>query len=168
MAIKAVKDIEEKNIPMEIVIDDGSRRVPIKNMNGEEVGVFYFHPTDIGIVERYNRMAETFDAITEPIEALNNGENGEEGATEAQQLEALQEAEKRLYAAVNELFGGDAAGAFFGEMHPFSPVDGAFYCENVLQAVGRFISAQFDTETKKMSARVQKYTNRAQRRAAKK
>lgn len=166
MAIKEVKEVKE--IPMEIVVDDGSRRVPIKNKDGEEVGMFKFHPTDIGIIERYNRMAETFDAIVEPLEAVNTGEDGDEEDTEARQLEALAEAEKRLYAAVNELFGGDAASAFFGSMHPFSPVEGNFYCETVLQAVGQFISAQFDTETKKMSARVEKYTNRAQRRAANK
>ena len=29
---------------------------------GEEIGCFAFHPTDIGIVERYNRLAETFRA----------------------------------------------------------------------------------------------------------
>lgn len=154
---------EDKNDVMQIVIDDGTRRVPITNIHGDEVGVFYFKPTDIGIIERYNRMAETFDAITEPLEALKDDDSDSEEV----QLAVLKEAENRLTAAVNELFGGDAASAFFGKMNPFSPVDGMFYCENVLQAVGKFISAQFDTETKKMSARVEKYTNRAQRRAKK-
>ena len=80
---------------------------------------------------------------------------------------ALDEAKKRLYAAVDELFGGNAAEAFFGRVHPFSPVDGNFYCETVLKSVGQFISDQFDVETKKMSARVKQYTNRAERRAKK-
>ena len=86
---------------------------------------------------------------------------------EARQIAALEEAKERMYNAVDELFGGNAAEAFFGKVHPFSPVDGNFYCENVLQAVGTFISNQFDAETKKLSARVEKYTNRAQRRAKK-
>lgn len=159
---------DNKNMNLAITVDDGSRRVPINNMQGEEIGVFYFHPTDIGIIERYNKMADSFDAITEPLAALEGGFDGADDKLEGAQLEALKEAETRLYAAVNELFGGDAAGAFFGSMHPFSPVDGNFYCETVLQAVGQFISAQFDAETKKMSARVEKYTNRAQRRAANK
>ena len=72
-------------------------------------------------------------------------------------------AEKRLYAAVNELFGGDAAGAFFGRMHPFSPVNGAFYCEQVLGVVGKFISDQFDAETAKFKKRVAKYARGAKK-----
>lgn len=152
---------------LSITVDDGYQRVPINNKYGDEIGVFYFNPTDIGIIERYNQLADTFDAITEPLEAVHNRADGEEGATEEEQLKALEEAKERLYDAVDKLFGGNAAEAFFGKVHPFSPVDGMFYCEQVLQTVGKFISAQFDTETKKMSARVEKYTNRAQRRAKK-
>ena len=134
-----------------ITVDDGSRRVPIHNIHGEEIGVFYFHPTDIGIIERYNRMVDSFDEITKPLEKFG----GED--SEADQAAALREAEKRLYEAVNGLFGGDAAGAFFGGMHPFSPVGGAFYCEAVLKAVGNYISGQFDAETAKFSSRAGKY-----------
>ena len=45
----------------------------------------------------------------------------------------------------------------FGKMHPFSPVSGEFYATQVLQKVGAFIGAQFDTETKAMSKRAKKY-----------
>ncbi len=134
-----------------ITVDDGSRRVPIHNIHGEEIGVFYFHPTDIGIIERYNDMVSRFDEITEPLK----GFAGE--ADEAKQAEALKTAEEKLYEAVNGLFGGDAAGAFFGNMHPFSPVGGAFYCEAVLKAVGEYISGQFDAETAKFSDRAKQY-----------
>lgn len=134
-----------------ITVDDGSRRVPIHNIHGEEIGVFYFHPTDIGIIERYNRMVGGFDEITKPLEQLDAD------ATDAAQADALREAEKRLCEAVNALFGGDAAGAFFGSMHPFSPVGGAFYCEAVLKAVGQYISEQFDAETARFSSRAEKY-----------
>ena len=157
-------------VPMNlsITVDDGYKRVPITNNYGDEVGIFYFNPTDIGIIERYNRLAETFDSITEPLQALNEAADGEDSNSDTRQLEALKEAEERLYAAVNELFGGDFAGAFFGKVNPFSPVDGSFYCEVALRSVGEFISQQFDSETAKFAERVSKYTNRAQRRAAKK
>ena len=139
------------NVNAIITVDDGSRRVPIHNIHGEEIGVFTFHPTDIGIIERYNDMVSHFDAITGPLEGFTGDED------DAAQAEALKEAEKRLYEAVNGLFGGDAAGAFFGNMHPFSPVGGAFYCEAVLKAVGQYISEQFDAETAKFSDRAAKY-----------
>ena len=158
---------EIKTMPLSITVDDGFQRIPINNKYGDEIGVFYFNPTDIGIIERYNTLADTFDAIVEPLQAVEAASDGTDEEIEAKQMEALNEAKERLYDAVDKLFGGNAAEAFFGKVHPFSPVDGNFYCEIVLQTVGQFISEQFDMETKKMSARVEKYTNRAQRRAKK-
>lgn len=147
-----------KNMNLAITVDDGSRRVPILNTDGEEIGAFRFHPTDLGIIERYNRLAEQFDAITEPLKALNADAADEADLSDPKLAAALGEAEARLNAAVNALFGSDdAAGAFFGKMHPFSPVNGEFYATQVLQKVGAFIGAQFDTETKAMSKRVKKY-----------
>ena len=49
--------------------------------------------------------------------------------------------------------------AFFGKMHPFSPVNGRFYCENALDAVGKYISSQFDREVTKINNRVNRYTH---------
>ena len=147
-----------KNMNFAITVDDGSRRVPIMNMDGEEIGAFRFHPTDIGIIDRYNRMAEQFDAITEPLEGLNLAEDGNADLTAPEVTSALGEAERRLYEAVNGLFGSDgAAAAFFGTMHPFSPVSGEFYATQVLEKVGAFIGAQFDTETKAMSKKARRY-----------
>ena len=145
-----------KTMNFAISVDDGSRRVPILNNDGEEIGVFRFHPTDIGIIERYNRMAEHFDEITEPLNALDSVEKID--LTDPTLREALAEAERRVNAAVNGLFGSDdAAQAFFGKMHPFSPVNGEFYATEVLQKVGMFIGAQFATETKAMSKKARKY-----------
>ena len=143
-----------ENMNLKITVDDGSRRVPIVNTDGDEIGSFKFRPTDIGIVQRFNAMTETFGQITEPLERLPDD------ASDADRLKAVDEAEKRLYAAVNELFDGDAAGAFFSGMKPFSPVNGAFYCEQVLSVVGQFIADQFNTETAKFEKRVSKYTKR--------
>ena len=147
-----------KNMNFAITVDDGSRRVPIMNMDGEEIGAFRFHPTDIGIIDRYNHMAEQFDAITAPLEGLSLPEDGQVDVTDTRLTEALDTAEQRLYDAVNGLFkSDDAAAAFFGKMHPFSPVNGEFYATQVLQKLGAFIGAQFDTETKAMSKNAKKY-----------
>ena len=150
----------KKNMPMEIIVDDGSQRVSIKNSHGDEIGVFYFHPTDVGIVARYNGMAEEFEKIVEPIANIDIGADGTANETDEAQVAALAEAEKRLYKAVNYSFGGNMAEAFFGSMHPFSPVNGAFYCELALEAVGNYISAAFEQETAKYSKRIGKYTNK--------
>lgn len=153
-----------QSMTMAITVDDGARRVPIQNTFGEPVGEFTFHPTDIGIIERYNRLADGFDGITEPLERLGDGEDVDDKA----KAEALREATGKLYAAVDELLGSDdAAQAFFGKMNPFSPVEGQFYATHVLGALGEFIGAAFQTETAKFSEKAEGYANRAQRRAKK-
>lgn len=55
----------------EIIIDDGSVKVPIRNKHGEQIGEFSFRPTDIGIVDRFNSVAAEFDKIVEPLESVN-------------------------------------------------------------------------------------------------
>jgi len=146
-----------------IVLDDGFERVSIGNKYGEEVGVFYFNPTDIGIIERYNKLVAGFDKITEPLTEGSSEDMTEEERDKFAE-EQIKEASKRLYEACNELFGGDFASAFFGRTNPFSPVNGRFYCEVALEGVGKYIESRFDSEVKKITTRVQKYTNRAQRR----
>ena len=152
---------EIKNLSMNIVVDDGSRRVPIMNTQGEEIGVFTFRPTDVGIIKRYNEMVNGFDSIVEPLEGLYGA--GDDIA-DPKYVEALNAAEGRLYEAVNTLFDrDDAADAFFGKMNPFSPVEGEFYCARVLTAVGQYINGAFDTETAKFSANAKKYAKKATR-----
>ena len=155
--------------PMTIVVDDGSRRVPIQNKDGVEIGAFTFHPTDLGIIKRYNDLTDRADAIFEPL-AQMSAELGDKDVdiSDPRYAQALDEAGKRLYEAVNALFGSDdAAQAFFGRMDPFSPVGGAFYCAQVLDAVGAFIGAQFEQETARFSENAKKYANRATRRGKK-
>ena len=149
---------------MFITVDDGLRRVPIRNTYGDEIGVFFFHPTDMGIIERYNAMINDYPSIVEPLEGISINAEGEVDGGDEKQIAALTEAENRMKDAVNKLFKSDSAGElFFGSMHPFSPVNGTFYCEGVLEAVGKYITAQFETETAKFSERVAKYTKRAKK-----
>lgn len=144
---------------MKITVDEGSVKVPVCNKFGDEIGVFYFQPTDIGIVERYNKMSAEFDKIVEPLESVNIREDGSVDEEDESAFEAMQEATRRLHEACDYLFGGNMSEAFFGKMHPFSPVNGRFYCENALEAVGQFITAQFGRETKKITKRVEKYVH---------
>lgn len=150
-----------KNFSMEISVDDGTVRVPVKNKQGEEIGVFYFRPTDINIIKRYNEVIDKFDNIVAPLENVDISSDGTaQDMNDQAAIEALKDAEKRLFEATDYLFGGNMSEAFFGKMNPFSPVNGHFYCESAINAVGSFINTQFDRETKKISSRVNRYTKR--------
>ena len=142
-----------------IVVDDGSVRESILNKHGEEIGVFYLRPTDVGMIDRYNKMAADFDKITAPLENVNINPDGSVDEKNEAEMAAMEEAVKRLYDACNYLFDGNFSEAFFGKMHPFSPVNGRFYCENALDAVGKYISRQFDREVTKVNNRVNRYTH---------
>lgn len=144
---------------LRVTVDDGGVRVPIENKLGEEIGVFYFRPTDMGMIDRYNEMVEEFDNITAPLEGVNIKSDGTVDKNNDAAMNAMKEAKLRLYAACDKLFGGNMSEAFFGKMHPFSPVNGRFYCENALEALGNLISQQFERETKKLKPRIEKYTH---------
>lgn len=150
---------EKKVVFSGITVDDGSVDVPIRNKQQEVIGTFVFRPTDIGILERYDKVVGDFDKITAPLESVNIKADGTVDEKNEAEMAALKEAEQRLYEACNYLFGGNFAEAFFGKMHPFSPVNGRFYCENALNAVGQYISVQFEREVKKINTRVERYTH---------
>lgn len=149
----------KKAAPLSITVDDGSVSVDIKNAKGEKIGVFTFRPTDIGIIDRYNKVVGEFENITAPLENVNIKNDGTVDGDDEEELAAMKEAERRLYEACDYLFGGNVSEAFFGKMHPFSPINGRFYCENALDAIGRFISSQFNKETKRIEQRVNRYTH---------
>ena len=151
---------ENKQKSLEIVVDDGSQRIPIKNLAGDEIGVFYFRPTDVGIIKRFNETVAKFDRITEPLEGIAITPNGEADESDTKAAAALEEAEKHLYEACDYIFDGNMSEAFFGKMNPFSPVGGVFYCETALNRVGDFIAAQFDQETKKVNKRLSQYVGK--------
>lgn len=157
MAENSNQEIQQN--PGGIVVDDGSVRVPVCNRQGEEIGVFFFRPTDIGIIDRFNEMAGEFDRITAPLESVSIKPDGTVDEKNDAEFAALREAENRLYAACDKLFGGNMSEAFFGKMHPFSPVGGRFYCETALSAVGNYISRQFAREVQKVNTRVERYTH---------
>ena len=149
-----------KDTTLQIVVDDGSKKVPILNTFGDEIGMFYFRPTDLGIIERYNAVAADFDKIVEPLQAVNITKEGKAEDGDDEGFKALKEAEKLLFEACDQIFGDGMSAAFFGSMNPFSPVGGVFYCEKVLDQLGSFLSAQFLAETEKINKRVNKYVGK--------
>ena len=145
---------EERELSLSITVDDGLRLIPVNNKMGQQIGVFAFRPTDVDMISRFNEMARRWDdEVTKPLEALGDAPDVTVPEVEA----ALQKVKEKLFTLCDYAFGGNMSEAFFGSMNPFSPVDGGLYCENAMEAVGAFLSKQFDTETAKIHKRVAKY-----------
>lgn len=134
---------------LEIIADDGRIKVPVKNLHGDQIGEFYFNPTDAGMPKRYNELVERLPEIVKPLDDANN---------EQEFIAAIETATQELNAEIDKLFAGNAAEAFFGQINPFSMCNGMFYFAGALQSIGAFIDAQYDVQTKKVNERIGKYT----------
>lgn len=145
------------DIDADIVIDDGYIEKTIRNKAGKIIGTFGFRPTDLRIIDRYNDAVKKFDSIIEPLKDADINPDGT--ASDAKQNAALKEAEARIYELCDYILDGNVTEAFFNANHPFAPINGHFYCENVINAVGAFLGAYFDTELNAISKRVLKYTH---------
>ena len=157
-AEESAADIEEDaEAELGITIDDGLKRVPIKNTIGMEIGVFFFRPTDFGMVDRFNYLVGHFNEVVQLLDSIPEDENGQISTDDPKTMETLAAARNRLFELCDYAFGGNMSEAFFGAMDPFSPVGGSLYCEKAIMSVGAFIGKQFDTETAKINKRVEKY-----------
>ena len=158
--ITTVQEIEGVNSTPErkrVAIDDGKIEVVIENLYHEEIGVLRFSPTDMNIINRYNEVSEKLDDVLRPLvdaDITNTGEGKDAGS-----IRILNEVGDQVTELLDYIIDGDSRQAFFQKMHIFSIVNGHFYCENVFQVLGKFISSEFETEVNRVSIRVNQHTH---------
>lgn len=143
---------------LEIVIDDGTVDVPIRNRQGEQIGMFTFRPGDLGIYNRYCEVEKRFPEIVEPLKNIKMNADGT--ASDDGDFEILSEAAEKIKEETDYMLGGNFSESFFGRMHPLSIVGGKFYFMTALEAVGKFIAANSGIERKgkELSSNVLQYT----------
>lgn len=149
-----------KNNVTTLSIDDGLEKIVISNKFGKELGVFYFSPTDTGIIDRYNEAITMLEKATEPLQSSNLVPEGNDAESEAAYIQnALNAAKAELYKAFDYLFDANVSEAFFSRTHPFTIIGGRFYCELVLEAIGSYIAERIGVEVKKLNQRTARYTH---------
>ena len=157
--MEEIKDLNRQDEEV-VVINDGRRKVTIKNQNGDVIGSFRFNPTDINIVNRYNESVDKFAEIVKPLSDYDINANGE--GDDAEAIRALNDAEANLIGLMNYVLDGDFGEAFFSKTHAFAGVEDGdeikFYSEIAFDVIGRYISQKFDSETKKLERRLSKHT----------
>lgn len=149
----AKNELEYKDF--ELVVDDGTESVPVKNKFGKVIGEMTFKPTELTRMwQRYKEKENDFADMNQFMKDLP------ENAGDDDVGNAMLKAEEAFYADMDYVFGADVYKAFFVETSPFSPVDGKFYAENVMDVLINFMSARIDIEQKRVSKRMKKYTDR--------
>lgn len=126
---------------------DNREWIEIVNTKGDSMGGFYWNPTDLDIVKRYEKVAEEFTNIQIPKD---------------DDMEALCVASDK----VSELFdyflnSSHASEQLFAGANPFTPrPEGIFLCEYVMDAVCAYIEKELDVRIRKTNARIKKYTEK--------
>lgn len=125
----------------EIIIDDGSKTYNIKNKRNETLGTFTFRPSDTNIVNRLDEVVDFLNNYNVP--------NTSDGAAMA---------EKEIVEKISYLIDADAEESFFKILGAFSPLaNGELYVENVLNAISKVISKEFNHRSKLVQNHMNKY-----------
>lgn len=138
-----------------VIIDDGTREIPIVNQFDQPICKIYLRPADLSILDRYETVMKDLPNVVKPLEALNIEANGE-AAYEADRA-IMKKVEKDLYGRINALFDIEEAEQIFAKRNPFSSVGGEFFVIRVLQAVGDVIRDAMEEELALSSKRMSKY-----------
>lgn len=138
-----------------VVIDDGTREIPIVNQFDQPICKIYMRPADLSILDRYETVMKDLPNVVKPLEALSIEANGE--ATYEADRAIMKKVEEDLYDRINALFDIEEAEQIFAKRNPFSSVGGEFFVIRVLQAIGDVIKDAMETEFALSSKRMGKY-----------
>lgn len=136
-------------------IDDGVKEIQLNNTYGQTICKVHFRPADFSILDRYNAFVNALPEIVKPLEEIDIEANGEASFEDGWKV--IKEAEAEIIRRFGELFDMDDAGAIFEKRNAFSSVNGSFFCENVLLALGDIISEEINKEMKKSQKKMEKY-----------
>ena len=142
-------------IPDEIVIDDGTREIPIRNKFGQEICKIYIRPTDWNIIDRYEEFSKDFESIIKPLKDIDIKADGT--TRFEKEWAAVKAVEAEVKRRIDVLLDTNCADEIFARRNAFSIVGGKFFCELILRAIGEIISRTISTEVRASSKRVNKY-----------
>ena len=138
-----------------VVVDDGTREIPIVNKFGKLICKIHIRPADFSIIDRYNDMVADLENMVAPLKDLKLNADGT--ATFDEDWKTLKQVEADLKNKLNLIFDMDEADAIFATRNPFSSVGGKFYCMHVLSALQKVIADAVDEESKLAADRVSPY-----------
>lgn len=137
-------------------LDDGAKEYSFVNKFGEEIGKMHFRGGDISILDRYNALLNDFDKIVAPLADVSLKDDGTSSFDE--DWKKIKEVEKALIERINAIFDSRDAQNLFANRNAFSTINGAFYVEKVIEALGNVVAQEMSEENDKAKKRLEKYT----------
>lgn len=149
-------NVENKKITG-LNFDDGKKEFLINNDPNK---VIRFNPTDVNL---YDRILEAQDIIVNVFESLptNARDEIESGKVETSEVvEIVNSAECKIKEAINYMLDSDCFDAIFGNTSPFSPVNGEFLINGVMEGLSELILSQSESENRKLENKLKKYRSK--------
>lgn len=131
------------------VIDDGLKTYTFSNLKKEVFAEFAFNPTDTSIIERYDKVVETFNGIEL------------KGESEDEVKEYIQSLSKTFKEQFDYLLNRDVSSSLFRVYSPITIfANGDFFAEIILERMGAAIEKEMDVRLKRKAKKIAKYTDK--------
>ena len=130
-------------------------------INGDNTKIIELNPSDVNIVSRLN---DAYGQLTEMAQKAGTLLNEEEDANTEEELKKLSSAltklDEDMRALVDKLFDSPVSAAVADGINMYSPYDGEFWFEHVIEVLSGLYENSFKDEFKKMNDRIHKRTNK--------
>lgn len=138
-------------------IPTGLKKYDIEDMEGNVLDCFYFNPTDVDIVDRYQESVEKIEMKLEEIAKMEELANDD--------IDSVCKMHKLLRPvlckAIDDIFKTNISEKFFSIMSPFTLFeDGTMFYEIVLMEIAKIIEEECNQRLKKVDVRISKYTSK--------
>jgi hypothetical protein len=122
------------------------------SINDDENTVITVKTTDFSIIDRLTKVQEHIGDIVTEMQSIKKNAAAEE------YLAALDKADKKVKAELDEVFDSPVSAAVFGNMNSLSFAGGQPVALNFLEAIIPEISADLEDEQKASAEKIEKYT----------
>lgn len=120
-------------------------------INDDENTVITVKTTDFSIIDRLTKVQEHIGDIVTEMQSIKKNAVAEE------YLAALDKADKKVKAELDEVFDSPVSAAVFGKMNSLSFAGGQPVSLNFLEAIIPEISADLEDEQKASAEKIEKY-----------
>lgn len=122
------------------------------SINGDESVTITVKTTDFSIIDRLTKVQEHIGDIVTEMQSIK------ENAAAEEYLAALDSADKKVKAELDEVFDSPVSAAVFGRMNCLSFAGNQPVVLNFLEAIIPEISADLEAEQKASAEKIEKYT----------
>lgn len=122
------------------------------SINGDESVTITVKTTDFSIIDRLTKVQEHIGGIVTEMQSIKKNAAAEE------YLAALDKADKKVKAELDEVFDSPVSAAVFGNMNSLSFAGGQPVALNFLESIIPEISAELEEEQKASAQKIEKYT----------